>query len=104
MREEELSWIEKAVVTRIWLSTSDVHTESAVEQLQHVLDTVLHDSSVLLSAPATHAAQALIWKKAEERTAQEQHDVSEAWCRLCLHPVFEKSGAQNRVKITRYAH
>lgn len=100
-REENASWIEKAVVTRTWLSTTDSNAENPVEQLQQTLDTVLHDSGVSLSAPATHAAQTLMWRKAEESSTHEQHDMAEAWCNLCLHPVFEKSGTQNRVKITR---
>ena len=101
MREENSAWIEKAAVTRVWLSTSGIHAENALEQLQQMLDFVLQESNFSLSAPATHAAQTLIWKKVEERTAQEQHNVAEAWCQLCLHPVFEKAGAQNKVKITR---
>lgn len=103
IREENASWIEKAVITRIWISTSDVHAENALEQLQGIFDTVLQESGPSLSAPATHAAQTLLWKKVEQASAQEQHNVAEAWCRLCLHSLFVKAGAQNKVKITRYA-
>jgi hypothetical protein len=100
-REENGSWIEKAAITRIWLSTSDVHAENALEQLRQMFDMILHESNYLLSAPATHAAQTLLWKKVEETSAQEHHCVAESWCRLCLHPLFERAGAQNKVKITR---
>ena len=102
-REENGVWIEKAVITRTWLSTSDVHAENALERLQQMFDIVLQESKFSLSAPATHAAQTLLWKKVEEITAQEQHNTAEAWCRLCLHSLFEKAGAQNKVKIIRYA-
>jgi hypothetical protein len=101
IREENATWIEKAVITHIWISTSNVQAESALEQLQQMFDTVLQESNSLLSAPATHAAQTLLWKKVEDTWAQEQQDAAEAWCRLCLHPLLEKAGAQNKVKITR---
>ncbi|KAF2629751.1 SPO22-domain-containing protein [Macroventuria anomochaeta] len=103
LREENGPWIEKAIITRIWLSTSDVHAENALEQLQQVFDIVLQESNFSLSAPATHAAQTLLWKKVEEMAAQEQHDTVEAWCRLCLHSLLEKAGAQNKVKIIQSA-
>lgn len=101
IREENGPWIEKAVITQIWLSTSNIHAENALEQLQQILDMVLQESGTSLSAPATHAAQTLIWKKVEDKSAQEQHESAEAWCRLGLHPMFEKAGAQNKIKITR---
>lgn len=101
IREDNRLWIEKALITQIWLSTSDLYVENALEQLQQTLDLVFQESRFLLSAPATHAAQTLLWKKIEDRSAQEQHDSAEAWCRLCLHPMFEKAGAQNKAKITR---
>lgn len=101
-REEKEPWIEKSVITRIWLSTSDAHAESALEQLQQTFDTVLQESNFSLSAPATHAAQTLLWRKVEEAAAQKQHCTTEFWCRLCLHPLFEKAGAQNKAKIMRY--
>jgi hypothetical protein len=102
IREENTPWIERAVITRIWISTSDVHTENALEQLEQMFDTVTRESNLSLTPPATHAAQTLLWKKVEEVATQEQHNTAEAWCHLCLHPLFEKAGAQNKVKIIRY--
>lgn len=101
IREENASWIEKVVITRIWISTSDVHAENALEQLQQMFDTVMRESNLSLTPPATHAAQTLLWKKVEEAAAQEQHSTAEAWCHLCLHPLLEKAGAQNKVKVIR---
>ncbi|XPS72064.1 sporulation-specific protein 22 [Ascochyta lentis] len=101
IREENASWIEKAAITRTWISTSKLPAENILEQLQQMFDTVLEESSSSFSASATHAAQTLLWKKVEESSAQEQYDAVEAWCRLCLHPVLEKAGAQNKVKIIR---
>ena len=103
MREENEQWIEKAIVIRVWLSTSGPSIGDSLQQLQQVFDAVLQDGGFSLSAPATHAAQTLIWKRIEETTTQEQHNMAETWCRLCLHPLFTKAGAQNKGKITRYS-
>lgn len=94
--------MEKAVVVRVWLGTSDAPAGHSLEQLQQAMDFVMQDPNFSLPAPATHAAQTLIWKKIEETTAREQYNEAEAWCQLCLHPIFEKAGTQNKVKITRY--
>jgi hypothetical protein len=56
-REENQIWIEKAVVTRIWIGTTNSVSENALEQLQVLFDTVAQNSKLPLSAPATHAAQ-----------------------------------------------
>ena len=101
IRDEHGPWIEKAVITRVWISTSDSHAGNALEQLQQTFDLLIHESNFSLSAPATHAAQTLLWKRVETAKGQEQDDMAAAWCQLCLHPVLEKAGAQNKVKITR---
>jgi hypothetical protein len=100
-RDEHGPWIEKVVITRIWIYTSNAHAGNALEQLQETFNFLEQESSFSLSAPATHAAQTLLWKKVEAATEQEQDDTAAAWCQLCLHPVLEKAGAQNKVKITR---
>jgi hypothetical protein len=118
-REENQTWIEKAVITRIWVGTTKSASENAVEQLQELFDTVAQNSKLSLSAPATHAAQTvscliissyelsltvglqLLWKGVEAASSQEQHGVAEAWCRICLHPIFDKAGAQNKAKVAR---
>jgi hypothetical protein len=56
-REENQAWIEKAIITRIWISTTDSLANNMLEQLQELLDTVSRNTQALLSAPATHAAQ-----------------------------------------------
>lgn len=101
IRDDHGQWIEKAIITRIWISTSDAHAENALAQLQQLFDLLVQQFSFSLSAPATHAAQTLLWRKVESATAQDQNEVAEAWCRLCLHSVLGKAGAQNKVKVTR---
>jgi hypothetical protein len=56
-REENQTWVEKAVITRIWIGTTNIVSENALEQLQELFDTVAQNAKVHLSAPATHAAQ-----------------------------------------------
>ncbi|KAH7398979.1 meiosis protein SPO22/ZIP4 like-domain-containing protein [Phaeosphaeria sp. MPI-PUGE-AT-0046c] len=99
-REENQSWIERAVITRIWVSTTNA-ADIVIEQLRDSFDTVLSNARASLSAPATHAAQTLLWKRVESSSNQAQFDIAEAWCRLCLHSIFDKAGAQNKARVAR---
>jgi len=56
-REENADWVEKAVITRIWISTTSTLAESTPEQVQGLLDSVIRTPKDSLSAAATHAAQ-----------------------------------------------
>jgi hypothetical protein len=56
-REENQVWIEKAIVMRIWLGTTNSLAENTLEQLQELLDAVRQSTKGSFSAPATHAAQ-----------------------------------------------
>jgi hypothetical protein len=56
-REENQVWVEKAVITRIWIGTTNSSTDKILDQLQELLDTVSRNLRAPLSAPATHAAQ-----------------------------------------------
>ncbi|KAF1916890.1 meiosis protein SPO22/ZIP4 like-domain-containing protein [Ampelomyces quisqualis] len=100
-REENQAWVEKAVVTRIWIATTNMSADDVREQLQELLDIVLQNAKSPLSAPATHAAQILLWKRVESTAQQDKPGDAEAWCRLCLHPVFDKAGAQNKARVAR---
>jgi hypothetical protein len=56
-REEKQVWIEKALVMRIWLGTTNSCAENILEQLHELLDAVSQNTKAPLSAPATHAVQ-----------------------------------------------
>ncbi|KAL6711348.1 sporulation-specific protein 22 [Coniothyrium glycines] len=99
-REENEKWIEKALVTRIWLGSIAGMNENTLEQLQELFESV-GQQSISLTAPATHAAQTLLWKRVEAAFSLEQYDAAEAWCRVCLHPIFDKAGAQDKAKVSR---
>ncbi|KAH8730487.1 meiosis protein SPO22/ZIP4 like-domain-containing protein [Phaeosphaeriaceae sp. PMI808] len=100
-QEENQTWIEKAVITRIWVVTTTVVTDNNFEKLQEVLDAVSQKSKAPFSAPATHAAQTLLWKLVESAASQGQFAAAEEWCRICLHSIFEKAGAFNKAKVSR---
>ncbi|EUC48226.1 hypothetical protein COCMIDRAFT_87783 [Bipolaris oryzae ATCC 44560] len=100
-REENQQWIEKAIITRIWISTTRNSSENMLEQLQDRFDTVSQNLPTPISAPATHAAQTLLWKCVELAASQEKHKMAEAWCHMCLHPIFDKAGVQNQAKVSR---
>lgn len=49
--------MDRAVVNRIWLSTTQKIAENTAGSLQDLLDATLQNFKNPLSAPATHAAQ-----------------------------------------------
>lgn len=57
LREENPSWVEKTVITRIWAGTTGPSPDNPLESLQELLETVSRNTKYPLSAPATHAAQ-----------------------------------------------
>lgn len=56
-REEKEAWIERAVVTRVWISCTTSVAEGSVDQLQELLGMVLRNAKAPFSAKGTHAAQ-----------------------------------------------
>ncbi|KAJ5063293.1 meiosis protein SPO22/ZIP4 like-domain-containing protein [Bipolaris maydis] len=100
-REENQQWIEKAIITQIWIGTSRNSSENALEKLQDRFDIVSQNLPTPISAPAAHAAQTLLWKCVELAVSQENHKMAEAWCHMCLHPIFDKAGVQNQAKVSR---
>ena len=51
------SWIEKAVLTAVWLSTSSPEMHDTIADLEELLETVYACTSAALGPHATHAAQ-----------------------------------------------
>ncbi|CAI6268821.1 unnamed protein product [Periconia digitata] len=100
-REEKEVWIEKAVITRIWICCTTTAADVSLEQLHGFLDSVAQNMKGTFSAQATHATQTLLWKQAEATYSQNQHQTAEHWCRICLHPLFGKAGDVNKSKIAR---
>ncbi|KAF2114687.1 meiosis protein SPO22/ZIP4 like-domain-containing protein [Lophiotrema nucula] len=94
-------WIEKVVITRIWIGTTSSLMDNTLASLQGLVNKVSSSIRGTLSAPATHAAQTLLWKRVEVYYSQADYGDAEAWCRLCLHALFERAGELNKGKIAR---
>ncbi|KAL5459232.1 hypothetical protein PMIN06_002899 [Paraphaeosphaeria minitans] len=100
-REEKEAWIEKAVITRVWITCTSFVAEGTLNQLRDFFDEVLRNAKAPLSAQATHAAQTLLWKQVEFTSSRGQHEEAEAWCGICLHALFILAGEINKSKIAR---
>ncbi|KAF2143242.1 uncharacterized protein K452DRAFT_167927 [Aplosporella prunicola CBS 121167] len=94
-------WIEKVTVTHVWVSIANWDGDQSPEPLRELLDTVQQNMHGAFSVAATHAAQTLLWKRIESTYSQSQFNAAEAWCRLSLHPLFEKAGELNKAKVAR---
>ncbi|KAK7183868.1 hypothetical protein PSPO01_10204 [Paraphaeosphaeria sporulosa] len=100
-REEKEAWIDKAVITRVWITCTSFVVEGTLNQLREFFDDVLRNAKAPLSAHATHAAQTLLWKQVEATSSRGQHKEAEAWCGICLHALFNLAGEINKTKIAR---
>ncbi|KAI9746950.1 MAG: hypothetical protein M4579_007554, partial [Chaenotheca gracillima] len=98
---ENQEWIEQALITRIWISTTIDESADSVESLQSLLTSLFSDLTKPLSAASIHAAQVLLWKKVEFFFAQSLWDKTSTWCRLALHSIFRNAGDLNKAKILR---
>lgn len=90
-------WIEKAVVTRVFMTTSQRDFSGSIGEAEEALSRVEEP----VGADASFSAHTLIWKKIEANYSQGQYDLAENWCRLALSPVFSNSGPLNNAKIQR---
>lgn len=115
---EREDWVEKVLVTRIWMATAQREGQDVVTSVEKALTTVASNVEKPLSTLAAHAAQIvsrsqeiqgrklidlqLIWKQIESSYAQSQYDLSERWCRLAMHQLFSHSGEMNLAKAARY--
>ncbi|KAH0557132.1 hypothetical protein GP486_005082 [Trichoglossum hirsutum] len=94
-------WIEKAFITRIWISTSHAGNLDVLESLNRVVNTVSNDLTAPLSASAAHGAQSLLWKQVESHFVRGEYELADSWCRIASHKVFSNSGELNNAKIAR---
>lgn len=96
-------WVEKAVLTRIWISTTLLESASGLHSLRNFLTMLSSDrpKPLFLTACATHAAQILLWKRIEVTHGLQQYDAADSWCHLALHPVLGRSGWLNVTKLER---
>lgn len=54
---ERVEWIEKAFITRLWMSINQSETPEIVHEIRDLVDSLSDNLSKPLDAAATHAAQ-----------------------------------------------
>lgn len=90
------AWIDKAVVTRVFMTTSQRDFSGSIDEAEKALSKLQP-----ISPDASVSAHLLIWKKIESNYNQGQFEMAERWCRLALSPAFSNSGPLNSAKIQR---
>ncbi|KAK6602521.1 hypothetical protein H4I95_06458 [Botrytis cinerea] len=105
LRVKELAsmteWLEKALLTRIWMSVSGRETEDLFVAIDGFLTMIAEKIEKSIGVEATMAAHTLIWKKIEANYGLKQYEVTEKWCHLAIHRLFKIPGEANMAKISR---
>ncbi|KAK0706965.1 meiosis protein SPO22/ZIP4 like-domain-containing protein [Lasiosphaeria miniovina] len=78
-------WMERAVVTRMWMIIGHRDSVDAINDLQGVFSYLTKP----LSAEAAAAAQVLIWKKLESNYSLSRFDLAEKWGNCFFAPLQE---------------
>ncbi|KAK7429574.1 sporulation-specific protein 22 [Neonectria magnoliae] len=95
-------WIGKAIVRRVWMSTMEADDADGATDLMALIARVPQESSALLNADATIAAQSkLMWKKLDALYVKKDYKTAELWCQIALQPSFSRSGEANQGKFAR---
>ncbi|KAF4637760.1 hypothetical protein G7Y89_g330 [Cudoniella acicularis] len=95
--EGKESLIEKVLITRLWMTRSQGDTLESLALLDKLFSAVIENFNEPLTSAATLAAHTRI----ESNYSQAQYEIAEKWCRLALHPIFEKSGDVSIARISR---
>jgi hypothetical protein len=53
------TWIEKIVVTRVWISSLSTHVQDHPTKLENLFDDITHTNGTRLGPEATHASQSV---------------------------------------------
>ncbi|KAF7952888.1 hypothetical protein EAE96_006111 [Botrytis aclada] len=94
-------WLEKALLTRIWMCVSGRETEELFVSMEGYLTMIAGNIEKSIGVEATMAAHTLIWKKIEANYGLKQYEVTEKWCHLAIHRLFKAPGEANMAKISR---
>ncbi|TGO23157.1 hypothetical protein BPAE_0142g00190 [Botrytis paeoniae] len=94
-------WLEKALLTRIWMGVSGRETEELFAAIAGFLTTIAENIEKSIGVEATMAAHTLIWKKIEANYGLKQYEATEKWCHLAIHILFKIPGEANMAKISR---
>ncbi|KAI4290344.1 MAG: hypothetical protein L6R35_000381 [Caloplaca aegaea] len=97
----EVAWVEKTVVTLLWICTTSTDLGNVTDQLEELLNGVVARSNSAFGASATHAAQVLIVRHIEAAYSRGDYEQADSWCCLALHSIFSNSGESNIGKLQR---
>ncbi|KAL8987353.1 MAG: hypothetical protein Q9177_003426 [Variospora cf. flavescens] len=97
----EIAWVEKTVVTLLWICTTSTNLGNMTDQLEELLNGVVARSNSAFGASATHAAQVLIVRHIEAAYSRGDYEQADNWCCLALHSIFSNSGESNIGKLQR---
>ncbi|KAI4843923.1 hypothetical protein E4T44_06486 [Aureobasidium sp. EXF-8845] len=95
------AWIEKIVVTRVWISSLSTQVQDHPSKLGNLFDDIAHTNGTRLGPEATHASQSLIWKAVTALQQAAKEDEAARWCGLANHEIFASSGELNKAKLLR---
>ncbi|OTA65448.1 SPO22-domain-containing protein [Hypoxylon sp. EC38] len=94
-------WVERAVVLRTQMATTNRETLETIQALSTIFDRVDANMEQALPAAAVLAVQILVWKRVDASFSQGELDITEKWCHVALHPALRHSGPANAAKIAR---
>ncbi|KAL8654418.1 MAG: hypothetical protein Q9210_001512 [Variospora velana] len=78
----EIAWVEKTVVTLLWICTTSTNLGNMTDQLEELLNDVVARSNSAFGASATHAAQVL--PNASTQLARQRRQILRC-LKLCAH-------------------
>jgi hypothetical protein len=57
------TWVEKIVVTRVWISSLSLHVQDHLSKLENLFEDISHMNGTRLGLEATHASQSVSTRK-----------------------------------------
>ncbi|EXF81759.1 hypothetical protein CFIO01_04807 [Colletotrichum fioriniae PJ7] len=97
-REE---WVERLVLLRIWMETTQRDGMRAIEELMGALEGLQNNLNKPFGASTAVGALTLIWRKIEVNYNQGHFDFADGWCQIALQPLFQNGGPANLSRLGR---
>ncbi|KAI9804595.1 MAG: hypothetical protein M1833_006668 [Piccolia ochrophora] len=93
---DRMDWLEKFLITRIWMATKQTDTSEVRAGVVKTFDWFSDNISKTLSC-------GMLWKRIESHYNGGQFEAAASWCQVALHRVFQDTGSLNTAKIQRKA-
>ena len=126
LASERINWTERAIVTRVWMASTNRDAPETVEELDSVLTAVQESKDSPLTPDAAMAVQMvcapllcsrgsmfkviltrriikLLMKRVESNFTQCRFEPAERWCQLALKETFMNCGPRNTAILYRYS-